>query len=88
MSYRHGVGFSIDVGTLLGAISSHWAKNNGEGMSLKQMRWPVLASIAVLVVFVATLLLPPVPRPKARAMQISAVNSVAPASLKLSGTNH
>jgi hypothetical protein len=49
--------------------------------------WGVVALIVFIALFVAALLLPPLPRAKARASRIQTVNRIANVTFTLPGTN-
>lgn len=56
-------------------------------MRINKKHWGVLVLIAFIALFLAALLLPPLPRTKARASRIQAVNRIASVTFTLPGTN-
>lgn len=53
----------------------------------RKVRWGVLVLIGFVVLVFAALLLPPLPKARARASRIHSVNRVANVSIILPGTN-
>ena len=56
-------------------------------MGNNKTHWGVLVLIAFIALFLAALLLPPLPRAKPRASRIQAVNRIASVTFTLPGTN-
>ena len=56
-------------------------------MDNKRIHWAVLALIAFMVLLLAGLLLPPLPKAKARPSRIQAVNNIASVSITMPSTN-
>jgi asparagine N-glycosylation enzyme membrane subunit Stt3 len=56
-------------------------------MKNKKLQWGIVALLTVVALLLAAVVLPPLPKPKARASRISAVNHVASVSMTLPSTN-
>jgi hypothetical protein len=56
-------------------------------MKNKKQQWGVLALVTFITLLLVAYVLPPLPKPKARASRISAVNHVASVSVTLPSTN-
>jgi len=56
-------------------------------MKNKKMQWGIVAPVTFIALVLAALVLPPLSKPKARALRISAVNHVANVSMAISNTN-
>ena len=56
-------------------------------MKNKEPQWGIMALLAVIALLLGAFVLPPLPKPKARASRIQAVNHVASVSWMLPNTN-
>jgi hypothetical protein len=56
-------------------------------MKNRKPQWGILALLAVVALLLATFVLPPLPKAKARASRIQTVNHVASVSWTIPGTN-
>jgi len=56
-------------------------------MKNKKPQWGILALLALIALLLAAIVLPPLPRPKARASRITGVNNISSFAMTIPSTN-